>query len=246
MRELLWAGTEMSAFKKTALVAELGSGESMRTETRGGWKDTYHFSWGEVGPPPSGGISGTTVVALSPDTVSQLGCCVVGVADQIIGRGLIVLRLVRRPKVLHGVGRDWVGSRGIGIRRRVCLGVSRAIVMWRGRLVVKTVRFGGGVPCLHYDLIWMGRRGIKVPLLLRRELERRGEKKREGTRLTGTYMGRGGGPGRAICSQRRGRLLELNLGRRELDAFVRSVLPLRGVRKRKGRGKGKKVPREGV
>jgi hypothetical protein len=79
--------------------------------------------------------------------------------------------------------------------------------MWRGRLVVETVCLGCGVPCLHYDLIWMGRRGIKVPGLLRRE------------------MGRGGGPGRAICSQRRGRLLELNLGGRELDAFVRSVLP---------------------
>lgn len=29
MRELLWAGTEMSALKKTALVAELASMESM-------------------------------------------------------------------------------------------------------------------------------------------------------------------------------------------------------------------------
>ena len=41
-------------------------------------------------------------------------------------------------------------------------------------------------------------------------------------------MGRRGGPRRAIRRQRRGRLLELNLGRRVLDAFVRLVLPLGG------------------
>jgi hypothetical protein len=64
--------------------------------------------------------------------------------------------------------------------------------MWRGRLVVETVRFGGGVPCLHYDLIWVGRRGVKVPLLLRRELEGRGEKKGERTRLAGLTWGEGG------------------------------------------------------
>jgi hypothetical protein len=51
MRELLWAGTEVSAFKETTFVAE-------------------HFSRGKVGTSPSGGIGGTTVVALSPDTVS--------------------------------------------------------------------------------------------------------------------------------------------------------------------------------
>jgi len=207
----------------------MGAEYARRTE------GTYHFARGEVGTSPSGGVSGATVVALSSDAVSQLCCSVVSVADQIIGRGLIVLRLVRSPKVLHGAGRDWVGSRGVGIRGRVGLGVSRAVIMWRGRLVVETVCLGGGVPCLHYDLIWVGRRGVKVPLLLRRELERRGEKKREKTRQTGTYMGRGGGPGRAICSQRRRRLLELNLRGRELDAFVRSVLPVGGVRRRKGR-----------
>ena len=41
-------------------------------------------------------------------------------------------------------------------------------------------------------------------------------------------MGRGGRPGGAIRSQRRGLFLELNLGGRELDAFVRSVLSLDG------------------
>ena len=90
---------------------------------------------------------------------------------------------------------------------------------------METVSFGGSVSCLHYDLIWMGRGGIKMSRLLRRELERRSEKKSERTRRTGTYVRGGGRPGRAIRSQRRGRLLELNLGGRELDAFVRSVLP---------------------
>jgi len=51
MGELLWARTEMSALKKTALVAE-------------------HFARGEVGTSPSGGVSGAAVVALSPDAVS--------------------------------------------------------------------------------------------------------------------------------------------------------------------------------
>lgn len=159
---------------------------------RAGWRDTYHFSRSEVGTSPSGGVSGTTVVALSPDTVCELSRCIVSVADQIIGRGLVVLRLVRRSKVLHGAGGDWVGSRGIGIRGRVRLGVSRAVVVWRRRLVVEAVCFRSGVPCLHYDLIWMGRRGVKVPRLLRRELERRGEKKSERTRQTGLTWGEGG------------------------------------------------------
>ena len=48
-------------------------------------------------------------------------------------------------------------------------------------------------------------------------------------------MGGRGRLGRAICSQGWGRFLKLNLGRRKLDAFVRSVLPVgRGaVRERK-------------
>lgn len=57
---------------------------------------------------------------------------VVGVADQIIGRGLVVPILVKRPGVLHGARRDWVGSRGIGIGGRVGLGVSRTVAMWLG------------------------------------------------------------------------------------------------------------------
>lgn len=32
--------------------------------------------------------------------------------------------------------------------------------------MVEAVCFGGSVTCLHYDLIWVGRRGIKMPLLL--------------------------------------------------------------------------------
>ena len=92
---------------------------------------------------------------------------------------------------------------------------------------MKAISFRGGVPCLHYDLIWMGRRGVKVPRGLGRELGRRGgETRREKTRLRGAYMGGGGRPGGAIRSQRRGRLLELNLWGWELDAFVRSVLSL--------------------
>jgi hypothetical protein len=51
MWELLWAGTEMSTFEKTAFVAE-------------------NFSRGEVGTSPSGGVSSTAVVALPPDAVS--------------------------------------------------------------------------------------------------------------------------------------------------------------------------------
>ena len=110
--------------------------------------------------------------------------------------------------------------------------------------MVETVCLGGGVTCLHYDLIWVGRRGVKVPLLLRRELERGGEKKRGRTRLRGTYMGRGGRPGRAFCSQRRGRLLELNLGRRELDAFLGSVLPF--VLCKREREKGERGERKNL
>ena len=91
--------------------------------------------------------------------------------------------------------------------------------------MVETVGLRGGVSCLHYDLIWVGRGRIKVPGLLGRELERRGEKESGRTRQKGTCMGRRGRPRGAICRQRRGRFLELNLGRRELDAFVRSVLP---------------------
>ena len=55
-------------------------------------------------------------------------------------------------------------------------------------------------------------------------------------------MGRRGRPGRAIRSQRRGRFLELNLRGRELDAFVRSVLPLdgRGKEEREERWLGEK------
>ena len=87
-----------------------------------------------------------------------------------------------------------------------------------------------GVSCLHYDLIWMGRLGIKMPGLLRRKLERQSEKERERTRPRGTYLGRRGRPGGTIRSQGRRRLLELNLGGRELDAFVRSFLPCRGTR----------------
>ena len=47
--------------------------------------------------------------------------------------------------------------------------------------MVETVCLGGGVPCLHYDLIWVGRRGVKMPLLLRRELERGGERRKDAT-----------------------------------------------------------------
>jgi hypothetical protein len=73
---------------------------------------------------------------------------------------------------------------------------------------VEAVSFRGGVSCLHDDLIWVGRWGVKMPLLLLRKVGRRG-------RLGG-----------AICSQGLGRFLELNLRRGELDAFVRSVLPV--------------------
>jgi len=141
---------------------------------RAGWGDTYNFARREVGTPPSGGVSGATVVALPPYAVCELGRGIIGVADQIVGWRRVVLGLVRRPEILHWAGGDWVGSRGVGIGRRVRLGVSRAVVVWRGRLVVEAVSFRGSVSCLHYDLIWMGRRGVKVPRLLRRELGRRG------------------------------------------------------------------------
>jgi hypothetical protein len=140
-------------------------------------KETYDFARSEVGTSPGGGVSGTTVVTLSPDTVCELGGGVVSVANEVVCLRLVVLGLVRRPEVLHWTGGDRVGSRGVGIGGRVRLGVSRAVVVWRRRLVVETVSLGGGVSCLHYDLIWVGRRGVKVPLLLLgRGLERRGER----------------------------------------------------------------------
>ena len=193
MWELFWAGTEVSALEKTALVAKLGSGESTRTEYADGTEGyTYHLARGEVGTPPSGGISSTAVVALPPDAVRELCRGVVGVANQIIGRRLVVLRLVRGPEVLHGAGRDWVRSRRVGIGGRVRLGVSRPIVVWRGRLVVEPVCLRGSVSCLHYDLVWMGRRGVKVPRLLRRELRRRGERKSGGDATDGDLRGEKG------------------------------------------------------
>jgi hypothetical protein len=172
------------------------------------------FTRGQVRTSPGGGVSGATVVALPPDAVCKFGRCVVRVADQIIGRGLVVLGGVRRPEVLHGARGDLVG-RGVRIRRRIRLGVSIAVVMWRGRLVVETVRLGGSVTCLHYDLIRVGRWGIKVPLLLLLLLLRK--------------MGRRGRLGGAICSQGWRRFLELNLRWGKLDAFVRSFLPMKGV-----------------
>ena len=91
---------------------------------------------------------------------------------------------------------------------------------------MEAVSFRSGVSSLHYDLIWVGRRGVKMPRRLGRELGRGAEKESERTRLKATYVGRRGRPGGAIRSQRRGRLLELDLRGRELDAFVRSVLPV--------------------
>ena len=173
MRELLWAGAKVSALKKTALVAKLASGESAGAEwARAGLRDTYNFTRSEVGAPPSGGVGGTTVVTLPPDTVCELGRGIVRVANQIIGGRLIVLGLVRRSEILHWAGRDRVGGRGVRIGGRVRLRVSGAIVMGRGRLVVEAVCFRSGVSCLHNDLIWVGRRGVKVPRRLGRELER--------------------------------------------------------------------------
>lgn len=152
----------------------------MRAET----KDTYDFTRSKVGTSPSGGVSGATVVALPPDAVSKFGRSIVSVANQIVGLRLVALGLVRSSEVLHGAGGNLVGSRGVRIRGRIRLGVSGAVVVWRGRLVMKTVCFGGSVTCLHYDLIWVGRRGIEVPLLLLllllRELRRDGlERRRE-------------------------------------------------------------------
>ena len=46
--------------------------------------------------------------------------------------------------------------------------------------MVEAVCLGGGVTCLHYDLIWVGGRGVKVPLLLRRELDRGVRRKEKG------------------------------------------------------------------
>jgi hypothetical protein len=120
----------MGAFEKTAFI-------------------TKHFTRGEVGTPPSGSVSGATVVALSSDTVCKLGRGIISVADHVIGRGRVALRLVRSSEVLHGARGDWVGSRGIRIGGRVRLGVSRPIVVWRRWLVVETVGFGGSVACLH-------------------------------------------------------------------------------------------------
>ena len=204
---------------------------------RAGLRDTYNFSRSKIGTPPSGSVGGTTVVTLPPDTVCELGGGIVSVANQIIGRRLIVLGLVRGPEILHWAGRDRVGGGRVRIGGRVRLRVSGAIVMGRGRLVVEAVCFRSGVSRLHYDLIWVGGRGVKVPRRLGRELKRGGEKERERTRLSGTYLGRRGRPGRAIRSQRRVRFLKLNLGGRELDAFVRPVLPLDG--------RGKKEKEEG-
>ena len=195
-------------------------------DMRGRRKDTYNFARSEVGTPPSRGVGGTTVVTLSPDTVCEFRRGIIGVADEIIGRGLVALGLVGRPEVLHWAGRDRVGGRGVRVGGRVRLGVSGAVVVWRGWLVVEAVCLRGGVTCLHYDLIWVRRRGIKVSGLLRRELERWGKKDSKRTRLERTCMGRRGRPGGAICRQRRGRLLELDLRGWELDAFVRSVLPV--------------------
>ena len=150
----------------------------MRART--GTKNTYDFTRSQVGTSPCGGVSGATVVTLPSDAVCKLGRGIVSVTDQIIGLRLVALRLVRGPKVLHGAGGDLVGSGGVRIGGRVRLGVSRAVVVWRGRLVVETVSFGGSVTCLHYDLIWVRGRGIKVPLGLLRELgrEKRCEKER--------------------------------------------------------------------
>jgi hypothetical protein len=155
-------------------------------------KETYDFARSEIGTSPGGGVSGTTVVTLSPDTVCEFGGGVVSVANEVVCLRLVVLGLVRRPEVLHWTGGDRVGGRGVGIGGRVRLGVSRAVVVWRRRLVVETVSLGGGVSCLHYDLIWVGRRGVKVPLLLLgRGLERRGERG-EGRDRGGRTWGDGG------------------------------------------------------
>lgn len=61
-------------------------------------------------------------------------------------------------------------------------------------------------------------------------------------------MGRGGGPRRAIGSQRRRGLLELNLRGLELDAFVLPLLPFgHGCEGEKGEiGEKVRVPLEGV
>ena len=241
MWELFWAGTEVSTLEKTTLVAKLASGRSARDKNmHTGQRETYDFARSEVGTPPGRGVSGSAVVTLSPDAVCELGRGIVGVANQIIGRGLVVLGLVRGSEILHWAGRDRVGSRGVRVGGRVRLGVSRAIVVWRGRLVVEAVCLRGGVSCLHYDLIRVGRGRVKVPGLLRRELERRGEQESEGTRLKGTCMGGGGRPGGTIRRQRRGRLLELDLGGRELDAFVRSVLPGGGLERENGERRERK------
>ena len=178
--------------KRPHLLQSLRVANQQRQNKRAGKRVTYHLARSEVGTPPSRGVGGTTVVTLPPDAVREFCRGVVGVTNQIIGRGLVVLRLVRGPKVLHGAGRDWIGSRRVRIGGRVRLGVSRAIVVWRGRLVVEAVRLRGSVSCLHYDLVWMGRRGVKVPRLLRRELRRRGEKKSGGEATDGDILGEKG------------------------------------------------------
>lgn len=158
MWELLWARAEMGAFEKTALVAK-------------------HFTRGKIGAPPGRGVGGTTIVAFPPDTVCKLCGGIISIPDHIIGWGLVALRLVGRPEVLHGARGDRVGGWGVGIGRRVRLGVSGPIVVRRGWLVVETVSFRGGVTCLHYDLIWVRGWRIKVPrllLLLLREMGRGG------------------------------------------------------------------------
>jgi hypothetical protein len=61
--------------------------------------------------------------------------------------------------------------------------------MWRGWLVVEPVGFGGSVTCLHYDLIRMGRGGIKVPLRLLRKLGRGRVRRKAGKRREGEGVG---------------------------------------------------------
>ena len=105
----------MGALKKTALVAELAKNGLKTLNMRAGSKDTYDFPRGEVGTSPSGGVSGATVVALPSDAVCQFCRCVVSITDQIIGRGWVVLGLVRTSELLHGAGGDLVRSRRIRI-----------------------------------------------------------------------------------------------------------------------------------
>lgn len=64
------------------------------------------------------------------------------------------------------------------------------------------------------------------------------------TRQTWTYMGGRGGLGRTIYGQGWRRFLELNLRGRELDAFVRSVLPLSALRGCKLEQRGERSERK--